>query len=217
MDGMSMRWRAHADTWAMWWVCTELTRVKCMRKMTCEMFLSTLFDAVRLVCLLVEIISLVRTLQVRENISKFLPKKKRRVLFLLLIWRSNKPRSFHHSAANNNSTQNDDKTSHRWDPTSLCAERVRKHPTQEPTQASLTADEFVVLVDFQNLFARFEIFRKFSVREKVQKQNYWQNQTWKVHETKKENPLFWCRGQHLSCHVEHLEFSFQCFSMYLSA
>ena len=41
MDGMNMVWCANADTWAMRWVCTELTRVKCMRKMTCEVYLST--------------------------------------------------------------------------------------------------------------------------------------------------------------------------------
>ena len=41
-----------------------------------------------------------------------------------------------------------------------------KQPTEEPTQASLTAEKFAVLLDFQTCCARFENIRKYSVRYK---------------------------------------------------
>ena len=73
----------------------------------------------------------------------------------------------------NKSTQNDEIAPQRhswWHPSSSCAERVRetkpKQLTQEPTQASLTAAKFVVLVDFQTVCASLKNVRKYSVREK---------------------------------------------------
>ena len=70
----------------------------------------------------------------------------------------------------NNSTQNDEITS-----PSQCAESVReprpKQPTQEPTQESLTAEVFVVLVEIQIFCARLNIFLIIgSARKKVPKQ-----------------------------------------------
>ena len=77
----------------------------------------------------------------------------------------------------NNSTQNDETSSQRhrsWDPTSLCAERVRepkpKQPMQKPTQAILTAEGFVVLVNVQTCFARFEN-GTCSVRQEKEQEN----------------------------------------------
>ena len=52
----------------------------------------------------------------------------------------------------------------------IAEERVRepkpKQPTQEPTQASLTTERFVVLVDFQTVCARLEKVPTHSERDK---------------------------------------------------
>ena len=54
-----------------------------------------------------------------------------------------------------------------------CAERVREPkpqlPTQEPTQASSTAEGSVVQVDFQTFCARLENVRKYSMRANSEK------------------------------------------------
>ena len=80
-----------------------------------------------------------------------------------LFFCSKKPESLHHSAANKirqrKTTRLLLKDTVGRDPISLCAERVReprpKQPTQEPTQASLTAEGIVGLVDFHTLLRSF--------------------------------------------------------------
>ena len=102
-----------------------------------------------------------------ENISS--PKKSRfawKSSFLLTFKQTPIPPS--QCCQQNNSTPKDEIASQRhswWDPTALCAERVReqrpKQPTQKPTQACLTAEMFVILVDFQTSCARLENARNY--------------------------------------------------------
>ena len=88
--------------------------------------------------------------------------KKRHVLFLLLFL-TFKQTSI---APSQCSTENDEITYQKrswWDPTSSRAEPVRdpkpKQPTEEITQVSLTAEGYVVRVDFQTFCALWKMFR----------------------------------------------------------
>ena len=76
-----------------------------------------------------------------------------------------------------------------------CAETEPTQPTQEPTQASLTA---VVLVDFQTFCACLEICRTCSLWEKKHKNTSYQGtqQDDEINVTPGTSSMCWCDGQH---------------------